>query len=75
VPFGLEHGELLTEGEDFEGSVAASAEEDADDGEDGADECQHALPCNMAKGGPVDPPAPDRKLLIPRHHRVLATHT
>jgi len=29
----------------------------------------------MAKGGPVGPPAPDRKLLIPRHHRVLATHT
>jgi hypothetical protein len=42
-PFALEHGELLSEGEDFKGGVAATAEEDADDGEDGEDELGHKL--------------------------------
>lgn len=33
-----EHGKLLREGEDFEGDVAAAAEEDADRREDGEHE-------------------------------------
>ncbi len=42
-PFALKHGELLSEGEGFKGGVAATAEEDADDGEDGEDELGHKL--------------------------------
>ena len=33
-PFALEHGDLLPKSEDFEGSVAPSAEEDAESGQD-----------------------------------------
>jgi hypothetical protein len=39
----LEHGDLLSEGEDFEGRVASTAEEDMDHGEDGEDEYRHEL--------------------------------
>ena len=53
LPF--EHGDLLPEGEDFEGRVAATAEEDTDHGEDGEDEFRHELTlvtrCNVARAG------------------------
>ena len=43
----FEHGELLTEGEDFEGDVAPAA----DEGPEGNDECkdgfEHELTCSM----------------------------
>lgn len=39
--FPLEHGNLLTKGEDVEGGVASTAEEDTDHGEDGEDELEH----------------------------------
>jgi hypothetical protein len=35
-PFAFEHGDLLSEGEDFEGRIGSTAEEDTDHGEDGA---------------------------------------
>ena len=38
-PFAFEDGDLLPEGEDFEGSIASTAEEDAD----GEDEFEHEL--------------------------------
>ena len=41
--FPLEYGNLLTEGEDFEGGVAAAAEEDAECGEDREGELEHEL--------------------------------
>jgi hypothetical protein len=31
-PFAFEHGDLLSEGEDFEGGIASTAEEDSDGG-------------------------------------------
>ena len=42
-PFAFEHGDLLSEGEDFEGGIASTAEEDTDHGEDGEDELRHEL--------------------------------
>ena len=39
--FPLAHAKLLTEGEDFEGGVAAAAEEEADRREDGEYELEH----------------------------------
>ena len=42
-PFAFEYSDLLSEGEDFEGGVAATAKEDADDREDGEDEFPHEL--------------------------------
>jgi hypothetical protein len=48
-PFAFEHGHLLSQGEDFQGGIASTAEEDADHGEDGEDELRHELNrCNMA---------------------------
>ena len=48
-PLALEHGDLLSQGEDFEGGVPATAEEDADRGEEGEDELRaRTHPCNMA---------------------------
>jgi hypothetical protein len=38
----FEHSDLLSEGEDFEGGVASTAEEDADGHEDGEVEFRHA---------------------------------
>jgi hypothetical protein len=53
LPF--EHRDLLPEGEDFEGRVAATAEEDTGHGEDGEDEFRHELTlvtrCNVARAG------------------------
>ena len=42
-PFAFEHGDLLSEGEDFEGRIGPTAEEDTDHGEDGEDELRHEL--------------------------------
>src|SRR5215472_7355748 len=39
----LEHGDLLAQGEDFERGVGSTAQEDADNGEDGEDEFRHKL--------------------------------
>ena len=39
----LEHGNLLSQGEDFEGSVGSTAKEDCDHGEDGEDDFRHKL--------------------------------
>ena len=51
----FEHDDLLPEGEDFEGRVAAAAEEDTDHGEDGEDEFRHGLTLvtrrNVARAG------------------------
>ena len=41
--FAFEHGDLLSEGENFEGGVAATAEEHPDGGQDGEDEFGHGL--------------------------------
>ena len=41
--FPLEHSHLLSEGEDFEGGVAPTAEEDAEGRPDGENEIQHEL--------------------------------
>ena len=41
--FTFEYGDLLPEGEDFEGRVAPTPEEDADHGEDGEDEFGHEI--------------------------------
>ena len=37
-PFAFEHGDLLSQDENFQGGIAATAEEDTDHGEDGEDE-------------------------------------
>ena len=42
-PLTFEHGDLLSQGEDFEGRVASTAEEDTDHGEDGEDEFRHGV--------------------------------
>ena len=42
-PFAFEHSDLLSEGEDFEGRIGSTAEEDTDHGEDGEDELRHEL--------------------------------
>ena len=42
-PSPLEKGDLLSEGEDFEGGIASTAEEDTDHGEDGEDEVGQEL--------------------------------
>jgi hypothetical protein len=42
-PFAFEHGDLLSEGEDLKSGVAATAEEDAKDREDGEDEFGHEI--------------------------------
>ena len=42
-PFAFEHGHLLSQGEDFQGGIASTAEEAADHGEDGEDELRHEL--------------------------------
>jgi hypothetical protein len=42
-PFAFEHGDLLSESQDLQRSVAPTAEEDADHGEDGEDEFRHEL--------------------------------
>jgi hypothetical protein len=39
----LQHFHLLSEGEEFEGGVASTAEEDADRGEEGEEELRHEL--------------------------------
>jgi hypothetical protein len=41
--FTFEYGDLLPEGEDFEGRFAPTPEEDADHGQDGEDEFGHEL--------------------------------
>ena len=55
LPF--EHGDLLPEGEDFEGRVAATAEEYTDHGEDGEDKFRHELTlvtrCNVGPSRPA----------------------
>ena len=43
-PFPFQYGDLLSEGEDFEGRASPAAEEDADDRENGEDEFRHELP-------------------------------
>jgi hypothetical protein len=48
-PFAFEHGDLLSEGKDFEGCVSPTAQEDADDREDGEDELRHELTCNTSQ--------------------------
>jgi hypothetical protein len=40
-PFAFEHGDLLSQGENFQGGIAATAEEHTDHGEDGEDEFRH----------------------------------
>ena len=42
-PFAFEHRDLLSEGEDFEGRIGSTAEEDTDHGEDGDDELGYEL--------------------------------
>ena len=48
-PFPFQYGDLLSEGKDFEGCVSPTAEEDADDREDGEDELRHELTCNTSQ--------------------------
>ena len=48
-PFALQHDDLLAEGEDFQGRIAATAEEDSKHREHGEDEFEHSfIPCNTA---------------------------
>jgi hypothetical protein len=48
--FTFEYGDLLPEGEDFEGRVAPTPEEEADHGEDGG-KTNEALSMRRAKNG------------------------
>ena len=45
----FEHGELLSEGEDFQCRFSAREKENADSGEEGADEGDHECLCNIPK--------------------------
>ena len=73
--FALEHGDLLSEGKNFEGSITSTPEEDADGGQDCEDEFGHEL--TVVTWRNVAPwhgwrQAP--KLLIKRQRTVLSTH-
>jgi hypothetical protein len=46
-PLAFEHGDLLTEGEDFEGGIAPTAKEDRDASNEREDGFEHELTCNM----------------------------
>ena len=43
-PFSFQHGYLLSEGEDFEGGIAATAKEDPDGGKEREDDFEHEAP-------------------------------
>jgi hypothetical protein len=43
VGFALEHGHLLVQGQNFEGGVTPTVEEDAQGRQDGENEFQHEL--------------------------------
>ena len=43
-PFALEHGDLLSEGEDFQGGIASTAEEDSDGGNECEDRSEQESP-------------------------------
>jgi hypothetical protein len=40
-PFPFQHGDLLSEGEDFEGSIASTANEDSDGDKEREDDLEH----------------------------------
>jgi hypothetical protein len=43
-PLPFQHGELLAEGEDFEGGIASTAKEDSDGDKEREDDCEHEAP-------------------------------
>ena len=43
-PFPFQHGDLLSEGEDFEGGIASTAKEDADGDKEREDDFEHEAP-------------------------------
>ena len=43
-PFPFQHGELLSEGEDFEGGIASTAKEDSDGDKEREDGFEHETP-------------------------------
>jgi hypothetical protein len=69
--FPLEHGELLTQGEDFQGSVLPTAQEDSDSGQGSKEEFEHGTLRSITPNIASHPGSP--KLLILNGDRVLAT--
>jgi hypothetical protein len=48
-PFTLQHVDLLAEGEDFQGGIESTADEDSKHREHGQNEFEHGfIPCNTA---------------------------
>jgi hypothetical protein len=43
-PFPFQHGDLLSEGEDFEGGIASTAQEDSDGHKESEDDLEHEAP-------------------------------
>ena len=63
-PLALEHGELLSEGEDLEGGLASTADEDAHSSQDRKGELEHEATLITWRNRSWDNAHPERKLLI-----------
>jgi hypothetical protein len=74
-PLAFEHGNLLSQGKDFNGRVASALAENANHREHRQDEFTHELSLNTALRGLANAIAMNLKPLIPQHLGVLSTHT
>ena len=75
-PFAVERGDLLSEGEDFEGGVASTAEEDTERGEEGEEEFRHGLTVlSWRRLAFTTVGARNRKFLISEQREVSSTDT
>ncbi len=73
--FSFQHGDLLSEGEDFEGSIPSTAKEDSDRHKEREDDLEHesillTRPPSRTFAGPT---MRNHKLLISNHHGLLST--
>src|ERR1700681_470401 len=75
-PLAFEHGDLLSEREDLQGGIAATAQEHAECCQDREQEFEHDSPLlhHITSCRWHQPTAPDPNLLILKHDAVLATH-
>jgi hypothetical protein len=73
-PFPFQHGDLLSEGEDFEGGIASTANEDSNSHNEGEDDLEHeSILLTRRKRSFAGPTRLNRKLLISSHHGLLST--
>jgi hypothetical protein len=72
-PFSFQHGDLLSEGEDFEGGIAWTAKENSDGDKESEDDFEHEAPFYKRNVASRGPPLRNRMLLISSHHAFLST--